>query len=127
MTQVLIKIGGETIDQSAVTSFPADRRFRNHWTLDGTVIEVDLDGAKEQYKDEVRFNRKSLFEQFDVPIIIYTEKTTFNGDLTQAENDAGDALVIERQKLRDAPDDSRIDAASDIATLDALDVFDVLS
>lgn len=126
MTQILIKIDGVTIDQANVTSIPTDRRFRDSWKLDGDVIEVDLDKAREQYRDEVRVARKSLFEQFDVPIAVSTAKTTFNGALTQNELDAGLSDEANRKKLRDAPDDIRIDAAVDVPALEVLDVLDFL-
>ena len=98
---------GNQIDASTAT-VPNNRDFRGAWSLSGNVISEDLTKAKEIFKDKIREVRKPLLEAKDVELM----KALEAGDSTTAIAAAKDAL-------RDAPADSSIDAATDIAGLKA--------
>lgn len=47
MAQTLIRVGGQTVDASSVTLPASGRAFRGAWVLNGNVIEVDMQVAKD--------------------------------------------------------------------------------
>ena len=107
VTTYIVDKDGNQADASSVT-VPANRDFRGAWSLSGSVISEDMAKAKEIFKDKIREVRKPLLEAKDVELM----KALEAGDSTTAIAAAKDAL-------RDAPADSAIASASDIAGLKA--------
>jgi hypothetical protein len=100
---------GSSVDASEAT-LPSDRHFREAWSLSGNVITEDLTKAKEIFKDKIREVRNPLLEAEDV---VYMKA------LEADDASAKAASVTKKQALRDAPANSAIDAATDIASLKA--------
>ena len=100
---------GNQADAASVTK-PSDRHFRGAWSLSGSVISEDLDVAKTIFKDKVREIRKPLLDAEDV---VYMKALEADDATAKA------ASVTKKQALRDAPANSAIDAATDIASLKA--------
>ena len=50
-----IQVNGQTVDASTVT-VPANRKFRDAWTLSGDVVSIDVNKAKDIWKDKMRIN-----------------------------------------------------------------------
>lgn len=104
MTQTLIKIGALTVDAS-VYETPNERTFRNAWTLgtnpeDG-VITVDMDKAKDIWREKIRQARGPKFEELDAAFMKALETGADTAD-----------IVDQKQALRDAPADPAIEAAT---------------
>jgi hypothetical protein len=108
-TTYIVDKDGNQIDASTAT-VPANRDFRGAWSLSGTVISEDLTKAKEMFKDKIREVRGPLLEAEDV---------TYMKALEAGDNDAQAASVTRKNALRDAPANSAITSASDIAGLKA--------
>lgn len=108
-TTYIVDKDGNQADASAVTK-PADRHFRDAWSLSGSVISEDMDAAKVIFKDEVRKARNPLLVAEDV---VYMKA------LEADDASAKSASVTKKTALRDAPAASAINAASDIAALKA--------
>ena len=112
MTNTFIKIGALTVDASDYT-VPAERTFREAWTFAGNpeagVISVDMDAAKDIWRDKIRQARDSEFEALDAAFMKALE--------TGADTSA---IVAQKQALRDAPVDPAIDAATTPAELKAV-------
>jgi len=53
---------------------PADRIFRNAWELENKKIVINIDKAKEIWKDKLRQERIPLLENLDIEWMIATEK-----------------------------------------------------
>jgi hypothetical protein len=109
VTTYIVDKDGNQIDASTAT-VPADRNFRNAWSLSGTVISEDLTKAKEIFKDKIREVRKPLLEAEDV---VYMKA------LEADDATAKSASVTKKTALRDATDDTAIANATDIAGLKA--------
>jgi hypothetical protein len=109
VTTYIVDKDGNQIDASTAT-VPADRNFRNAWSLSGTVISEDLTKAKEIFKDKIREVRKPLLEAEDV---VYMKA------LEADDSSAKSASVTKKTALRDATDDTAIANATDIAGLKA--------
>lgn len=97
-------------DASAVTH-PSDRTFRNAWAFNGSVIDVDMTKARSIHRDDIRRERIQRFDSFDKVALPLTRKAAAGGTLTTQEQTDLNAAENGAQKLRDAPDDLRIDAA----------------
>jgi len=108
-TTYIVDKDGNQIDASTAT-VPANRDFRNAWSLSGTVISEDLDKAKEIFKDKIREVRSPLLEAEDV---VYMK--AMEADDASAKT----ASVTKKNALRDAPAASAIGSASTIAELKA--------
>jgi hypothetical protein len=108
LTYIVDKDGNQA-DASAVTK-PADRHFRDAWSLDGTVISEDVTAAKAIFKDKIREVRKPLLEAEDV---VYMKA------LEADDASAKTASVTKKAALRDAPAGSAIGSADTIAKLKA--------
>jgi hypothetical protein len=108
LTYIVDKDGNQA-DASAVTK-PADRHFRDAWSLDGTVISEDVTAAKAIFKDKIREVRKPLLEAEDV---VYMKA------LEADDASAKSASVTKKAALRDAPAASAIGSADTIAKLKA--------
>ena len=100
---------GNQIDASTAT-IPADRHFRNAWSLSGSVISEDMTAAKAIFQDKVREVRAPLLAAEDV---VYMKA------LEADDSDAKAASVTKKAALRDAPAASAISNASDIPALKA--------
>ena len=100
---------GNQIDASTAT-IPADRHFRNAWSLSGSVISEDMTAAKVIFQDKIREVRAPLLAAEDV---VYMKA------LEADDSDAKAASVTKKASLRDAPAASAISNASDIAALKA--------
>ena len=87
---------------------PNDRVFREAWerTPGQQVIYVDMDAARNIWRDKIRMARKESLEELDVA---YFKAQELGQDTT--------AIVAAKQELRDAPADPRIDLAQDPAEL----------
>jgi len=109
VTTYIVDKDGNQIDASTAT-VPADRNFREAWSLSGTVISEDLTKAKEIFKDKIREVRKPLLEAEDV---VYMKA------LEADDSAAKSASVTKKTALRDATDDTAIANATDIAGLKA--------
>ena len=100
---------GNQIDASTAT-IPADRHFRNAWSLSGSVISEDMTAAKAIFQDKIREVRAPLLAAEDV---VYMKA------LEADDASAKSASVTKKAALRDAPAASAISNASDIAALKA--------
>ena len=102
---------GKTIDASKAT-VPADRHFRDAWTLDASTsaITEDVAEAKKIFQDKIREVRAPLLEAEDV---VYMKA------LEADDASAKTASVAKKKKLRDAPAASAISSADTIAKLKA--------
>lgn len=98
---------GNQIDASTAT-VPADRNFRDAWSLTGSIISEDITKAKEIFKDKIREVRTPLLADKDVELM----KALEAGSSTTAIAAAKDAL-------RDAPAAAAITSASTITELKA--------
>ena len=106
-TTYIVDKDGNQIDASTAT-VPADRHFRGAWSLSGSVITEDMDAAKVIFKDKIREVRTPLLEAKDVELMKALEAGT-----------STTAIAAAKDALRDAPADSAISSASDIAALKA--------
>ena len=116
VTTYIVDKDGNQADASTVT-VPANRDFRGAWSLSGSVISEDMTKAKEIFKDKIREVRTPLLDAEDV---------AYMKALEAGDTDAQAASVAKKTALRDAPADSAIDAATDIAGLKAAWDTDVL-
>ena len=107
VTTYIVDKDGNQIDASTAT-VPADRHFRGAWSLSGSVISEDMTKAKEIFKDKIREVREPLLAAKDVELMKALEAGT-----------STTAIATAKDALRDAPADSAITSASDIAALKA--------
>ena len=108
-TTIITDKDGNTIDLANAT-VPADRHFRNAWTLSGSVISEDMTEAKNIFKEKIREVRKPLLEAEDVAYMKAMEVD---------DASAKTAAVNKKTALRDAPAASAITNASTIDELKA--------
>jgi len=108
-TTYIVDKDGNQIDASTAT-VPADRHFRDAWSLSGTVISEDMTTAKVIFKDKIREVRGPLLEAEDV---VYMKA------LEADDADAKAASVTKKTALRNAPAASAIGSADTIAKLKA--------
>ena len=97
-----IKIGASSYN-AADYETPAERTFRNGWeaNADTGVISVNMDTAKDIWRDKIRTARKPELEKLDAAFMKALE--------TGADTSA---IVTQKQTLRDAPAHADIDAAT---------------
>ena len=107
VTTYIVDKDGNQIDASTAT-VPSDRHFRGAWSLNGSVITEDMDAAKVIFKDKIREVREPLLAAKDVELMKALEAGT-----------STTAIATAKDALRDAPADSAITSASDIAALKA--------
>lgn len=98
-------VSWKMIDESIL---PKDRTFRNALKHDMTY---DLDKARQVLRNEIRHARAKKFADLDAKWM------RAQGQGKKAE---ADAIEVERQKLRDAPADPRIEAATSVEELRTL-------
>ena len=117
MTTNIVDKDGNSI-AAADATVPADRLFRDAWTLSGSTITEDLTTAKTIFKAKIREARTPLLAAEDV---VYMKA------LEDADTDAQAASVAKKKKaLRDAPAASAISNADSITKLKAAWDKDVL-
>ena len=109
VTTYIVDKDGNQIDASKAT-VPANRDFRNAWSLSGTVITEDLAKSKEIFKDKIREVRQPLLDAEDV---VYMKA------LEAADSDAQAASIAKKKALRDAPAAKAITDADTISKLKA--------
>ena len=100
---------GNSIDASTAT-VPADRHFRNAWSLSGKTITEDVTAAKVIFKDKIREVRTPLLEAQDV---------AFMKALEAGDSSAQTAAKNAKTALRDAPAAKAISDADTITKLKA--------
>jgi len=88
--------------------FPSDRSFRDAWRDTGAGIEHDMTHAREIHRNRLRAARKARLAELDGQWMRAFARGT-------AEESA--TIEAERQRLRDAPADPRIDAAQTVEDL----------
>lgn len=120
-----VRVGGQDRDAATVT-FPNDRKFRAAWILTGAVVEIDMVAARTIHRDKIRTERMGHFDPFDKVATPLSRKAALGNALTSAEHAQLQAAEAAAQKLRDAPQDPRIDAATTPAELEAL-TLDILT
>jgi hypothetical protein len=101
MTKTFTKIGATLYDNS-LWQAPSDRTFRNAWEsagADSGVITVDMDRAKDIWREKIRQARD--FVPLDAAFMKALE--------TGAD---ASSVTAQKQLLRDAPADPAIDAAT---------------
>ena len=88
-----IKIGASTYD-SADYEIPAERTFRDGWEAnsDTGVISVNMDKAKDIWRDKIRQARVEPLAALDTA---YMKALETSADTTQ--------IIADKQALRDAP------------------------
>jgi hypothetical protein len=97
-------------------AIPADRTFRNAWTLAGGEIVHDMAKARDIKRDQLRAERVPLLAALDAAYLRADEA----GDAA-----AKSAIAAEKQKLRDAPDHLAIAAAATVADLKAITLAEI--
>lgn len=107
----LVKIGALTYN-TADWQVPSDRTFRGAWESagqDSGVIQVNMTYAKGIWQDKIRLARQAELESLDAAFMKALET---GADTTE--------IVARKQYLRDAPADPRIDAATTVEELKAV-------
>lgn len=97
---IYIKIGATEYD-AADYSVPAERTFRDAWEASGDAISVNMDAAKDLWRDKVRRARKPLLEALDADFMRALET---GASTTQ--------IATDKQALRDAPAHADIASAT---------------
>lgn len=92
---------------------PSDRSYRDAWRDDGERIVHDLPKARAIHRERLRAKRKPLLEALDVEAIRADE----DGDSARKRD-----VVARKRRLRDVTADPRIEAATTIDELKAIDV-----
>lgn len=102
MSQTLIKIGATLYDAADYT-VPTERTFRSAWEANSEteVISVDMAAARDIWRDKIRVARVDAFDDLDAA---YLRALETGASTTQITKD--------KQALRDAPADPRIDTAT---------------
>lgn len=103
MTQTFIKIGATQYDTSN-WELPTDRTFRDAWTVTSTeigVIEVNMESAREIWRNKIRLARTSALAALDTE---YMKALETSADTTE--------IIAKKQALRDAPAHPSIDEAT---------------
>ena len=98
-----IKIGATSYN-AADYEAPAERTFREGWeaNTDTGIISVNMEKAKDIWRDKIRAARVPEFEKLDAGYMQMLE---------QGDTAAQAAIAAAKQALRDAPADPAIDAA----------------
>lgn len=102
MSDIFIKIGA--IDYNAADyTIPSDRILRDAWVVNenSNAIVVDMDKARDIWRNKIREARKEKFVELDAKFL----KALETGANTST-------IVLQKQALRDAPADTRIASAS---------------
>ena len=106
-TTIITDKDGNTIDQANAT-VPADRHFRNAWSLSGSVISEDMTEAKNIFKEKIREVRGPL---------LTAEDANYMKALESNDSDEKVSIATKKTSLRDAPAATAITNATTIAEL----------
>ena len=109
-----INISGVSKDASSLT-VPTDRTFREAWSFNEAVVEVDMTAAKVIHKDNLRAERAPRLAELDVAYMKALEAGS-----------GADAVAASKTTLRNITADSRINAASTPDALKALNLATLL-
>lgn len=102
MSAIYIRVG--TTDYNAADyTIPAERTFRESWEVneDTAVISVNMERAKDIWRDKIRRARVEPLEALDTA---YMKALETGADTT--------SIIAQKQALRDAPALPSIDAAT---------------
>ena len=97
--ETFVLVGGEEYSKEDYTT-PLERTFREAWAKQDTVISVDMERARDVWRDKIRRKRKKAFEKLDTDFMMALER---GEDTSQ--------IVADKQALRDAPSHPDIDEA----------------
>jgi len=102
-----IKIGATSYNAADYSVTPW-RVFRDAWEVDenAAVIDVNLEKAKDIWRDKIRQARKPMLEQLDTD---YMRALETGADTTQ--------IIADKQVLRDAPAHPDINTATSVLEL----------
>lgn len=104
MSNVKVLVENTEVGQDDYT-FPPERTFRDAWSFagnpDAKIVSVDINLAKNIWKDKIREARSGELEALDLKFMKALEA---GADTTQ--------IIADKQALRDAPADPAIDAAT---------------
>ena len=97
-----IKIGATSYNAADYT-LPAERTFREGWeaNADTGIISVNMDAAKDIWRDKIRLAREPELAKLDAAFMKALEA---GSSTTQ--------IAADKQALRDAPSHADIDAAT---------------
>ena len=87
-------------------TMPAERTFREAWSEPpegSTLIGVDMEKARNVWRDKIRYFRKPELEKLDA---------TFMQALEAGDTDTQSTVAAQKKALRDAPADPAIEAAT---------------
>jgi len=100
--------GARVIDRTDLDSL--DKEFRNAWVCDTDMNPViDMPKAKDIWREKIRKARKTKLEELDIEYM----KAQETGSDTSA-------IITKKNKLRDFPAKSEINAASNVTELKAV-------
>jgi len=97
---ILIDIDGVERDASELT-YPQENTFRSAWYFNGDVIEVDMETARNIWREKIRYARIEEFAKLDADFMKALET---DADTTE--------IIAKKQVLRNAPSHLDIDAAA---------------
>tara|TARA_R110000737_G_scaffold307067_1_gene314920 strand:- start:221 stop:568 length:348 start_codon:yes stop_codon:yes gene_type:complete len=109
-----LNINGDVRDDSSLT-VPTDRTFREAWSFNEAVVEIDMTAAKVIHKDNLRAERAPRLAALDVDYMKALEAGS-----------GADAIAASKTTLRNITDDARIDAATTPDALKALNLATLL-
>jgi len=109
-----ININGDVRDASSLT-VPTDRTFREAWSFNEAVVEINMTAAKVIHKDNLRAERAPRLAELDVAYMKALEAGS-----------GADAVAASKTTLRNITDDARIDAATTPDALKALNLATLL-
>ena len=116
MTQTFIKIGATTYDATDYT-LPAERTFREAWEATGVdtgVIGVNMDKAKEVWREKIRMAREPELVKLDAEFMKAMEipESMLDENSESVREKRLSEIVTAKQALRDAPADLLINEAT---------------
>jgi len=109
-----ININGDVRDASSLT-VPTDRTFREAWSFNEAVVEINMTAAKVIHKDNLRAERAPRLAELDVAYMKALEAGS-----------GADAVAASKTTLRNITDDTRINAATTPDALKALNLATLL-
>jgi hypothetical protein len=89
---------------------PSARLFRNAWADSGATVDVDMPKARAIHMDAIRVDRDKQLAELDV---------TFMRAVEDGDPDAQDDASVEKQALRDIPQEFDLSAHANADDLDA--------
>jgi len=86
-----------------------DKKYIKCWILENSRLSVNMEKAREIFKDKLRKARFKPLQELD---ILYQRATETNSDTSE--------IISQKQCLRDLPENPEIDKCKSTAELDAL-------